>query len=134
MTDESKEVVASGGRVPLWPLFALIFLAVVVVVGTILLRSGRFSGLESFPVASYREQPLNLMGNRYVLDAQINSQLLWDEDVGRLIAVSPEGEKERLAVFVASGTGANLQVGQRYRMRVVVRDQGLIIIEDLEKY
>lgn len=99
-----------------------------------LLRSGRFSGLEEFPVGSYREQPLNLMGNRYVMAAQIDSQLLWDEEVGRLIAVRPDGEKERLAVFVGSEEGINLQVGQRYRMRVAVRDQGLIIVEDLEKY
>lgn len=134
MMDQTTSGGANGKRVPLWPLFVLIFLAVVVVVGVMLLRSGRFGGLEEFPVDSYREQPMNLMGNSYLLSAQIDSQLRWEEEVGRLIAVRPDGTKERLPVFIDAGTGANLQVGQRYRMQVVVREHGLIIVEDLEKY
>ncbi len=134
MEDESKIELQVGRRVPLWPLFGLIFLAIVVVIGTLLLRSGRFSGLEAFPVQAYREQPLNLLGNRYVLDAQIHSQLRWEEGVGRLIAVRPDGATERVPIFVERDAAENLQVGQRYRMRIVVRDQGLIFVEDLEKY
>ncbi|MBC2593546.1 hypothetical protein H5P28_04655 [Ruficoccus amylovorans] len=114
---------------------ALLIGAVGVVAALLLLvRGGGFDGLENFPAQSYRSQPANLLGNEYRLSAQIHSQLEWQEGVGRLLAVVPDGESQRLPVFVPDSLGMSIHPGQRYRMKVAIRQGGLVYVEDLEKY
>lgn len=117
----------------------LVFVIVAVVVlfagGLFLVLSqGKFRGLEPFPVGTYLESPANLHGNRYVLDAWIESQLVWREAVGRILEVRPADGQPKVAVFVAVSLPQNLYVGQRYRMDVRVKSGGLIYVQDLEKY
>lgn len=88
---------------------------------------------EPFPVDAYLGAPANLQGNRYSLDAEIDSQLEWTEGVGRLIAVKPLGRDLRLPVFIADDHKANLMVAQRYRFEVTVRKGGLLTVTDLRK-
>jgi len=96
--------------------------------------TARFRGLESFPAATYLESPANLHGNRYLLDAWIESQLVWREDVGRVLEVRSSNGGGKVAVFVPASLDRNLYVGQRYRMDVRVQRGGLIQVQDLKKY
>lgn len=93
-----------------------------------------YSGLESFPVENYLERPRDFLGNSYRVRAQIDSQIEWRRNVGRLIVVRLEETDERLPVFVPSRTGSELHVGQRYEMRVRIEEKGLIYVEALRKY
>jgi hypothetical protein len=93
------------------------------------------SGGEAFPVPVYLEAPDNLLGNRYSLDAEIDSQLRWQEGVGRLVAVRPlEGDSSaRLPLFVADSLQSNLMVAQRYRFEISVGRGGLLTVVALRK-
>ena len=112
------------------------------VVGAVLLAAGlffgmgkgRFRGLESFPSVTYLESPDNLRGNRYLLDAWIESQLVWREETGRVMEVRPASGSGKVADFVPASLNQNLYVGQRYRMDVRVQRGGLIHVQHLEKY
>lgn len=90
---------------------------------------------ETFPVAVYLDAPENLQGNRYTLDAEIDSQLKWTEGTGRLLAVRPltGGAGDRLPVFIADSLNANLMVAQRYRFELTVRHGGLLSVTALRK-
>lgn len=88
---------------------------------------------EPFPVDAYLTAPGNLQGNRYTLDAEIDSQLDWSENVGRLIAVRPIGHDQRLPVFITDSLNANLMVAQRYRFELTVRKGGLLTVTALKK-
>lgn len=113
-----------------------LFLGVVALVAALLLvvRSNPYDSLETFPHESYARQPDNLLGNQYSLNAQIHSQLAWEEGTGRLVAVMPEGSDQRLPVFIPDSLGKSIHTGQRYKMQVAIRQGGLVYVEDLEKY
>lgn len=95
---------------------------------------GEFSRLEVLPVDEYLKRPGNFLGNNYLLSAQIDSQIEWQEGIGRILAVETEDSKSRLPVFVPESAGKNLHVGQRYEMHVTIRKGGLIYVEDLRKF
>lgn len=95
---------------------------------------GNFSGLEVLPVNDYLQKPENFLGNTYRLTAQIDSQIEWEEGVGRILAVQSEGSSSRIPVFVPDAIEQNLHVGQRYEMRANIRNGGLIYVEELRKF
>lgn len=97
-------------------------------------KNQRFSGLEAFPVDAFQNAPGNHMGNRYLLEAQIDSLILWEQGTGRLLAVNPNGYSGRLPVYVPESVSDSLHVGQRYRMAISVETGGLLHVDDLEKY
>ncbi|MEM8550338.1 MAG: hypothetical protein AAGF10_06060 [Verrucomicrobiota bacterium] len=115
---------------------AVLFVGIVALVAALLLivRSDPYGSLETFPHQSYRQQPTNLLGNRYALNAQIHSMLAWDEGTGRLLAVIPEGSTARLPVFIPDTLGVSIHTGQRYKMQVAIGQGGLVSVESLEKY
>jgi hypothetical protein len=117
---------------PTAPLFRLLSLSACLAL--IATGCGRQSH-ETFPVSSYLEAPENLQGNRYTLDAEIETQLRWAEGTGRLLAVRPlsGGAGERLPVFIADSLNANLMVAQRYRFELTVRHGGLLHVTSLRK-
>lgn len=95
---------------------------------------GNFSGLEALPVDDYVKKPGNFLGNTYLLSVQIDSQIQWEEGVGRIMAVEPEGSSSRIPIFVPDAINQNLHVGQRYEMRANIRKGGLIYVEELRKF
>lgn len=82
----------------------------------------------------YLQKPENFLGNTYRLTAQIDSQIEWEEGVGRILAVQSEGSSSRIPVFVPDAIEQNLHVGQRYEMRANIRNGGLIYVEELRKF
>lgn len=95
---------------------------------------GEFASLETLPVSSYLERPGDFLGNTYLLQGRIDSQIMWEQEVGRILALEPEGSARRLPVFVPTGAGQNLYVGQVYETRVTIREGGLIYVEALRKF
>jgi hypothetical protein len=125
----------SPGKVSPIIIAFLIPLVVIVAAGTFMLvRSHWRMGLEPFDTDGYHRSPDQLQGNQYNLDAQIESQLVWDEGFGRVLAVKPVDGSSRISVFVPDSVATDLHVGQRFHMRVIVKEQGLIQVEGLEKY
>ena len=92
------------------------------------------SDLEVLPIDTYLQKPGDFLGNRYVLRVQINEQLKWEKDLGRVLAVVAEGSEARLPVFVPESAGDNLHVGQRYELQAIIEKGGLIYVEALQKY
>lgn len=90
--------------------------------------------LELFPTRAYLENPADFLGNSYRLKVQIDSQIRWEKGLGRILAIKPEGDSVRLPVFVPEVQGNNLHVGQRFELRILVEEGGLIYVEELRKY
>lgn len=95
---------------------------------------GEFSDVEPLPIENYVKKPGDFLGNRYVLRAQIDEQLKWEKGIGRVIAVLDQTSTIRLPVFVPEGVSDNLHVGQRYEMKAIIEQGGLIYVEALRKY
>lgn len=108
--------------------------AIVVILAALFFKGGGRSNMEPLPAQAYRDRPEGFLGNSYRLTCQVHSLLLWEEGVGRLLAVVPQNETGRLAVFVPESLGQSLHTGQRYHMDVAVRKGGLLYVEDLTKY
>jgi hypothetical protein len=92
------------------------------------------SNLELLPIDTYLQKPGDFIGNRYMLRVQIDEQLKWEKGLGRVLAVVAEGSDARLPVFVSESAGDNLHVGQRYELRAIIEQGGLIYVEALQKY
>ena len=117
----------------------IVIAVIVIIVGlglalALSLKSGSFSNLEPLPTENYAKKPGDFLGNTYSIKAQIDSQIRWEKEVGRILAVRPESGGARLPVFVPSEVSENLHIGQRYEMRARIEEGGLIYVEALRKY
>jgi len=114
----------------------LIPLLVIVTAGVfVVMRNHLRHSLPAFSLDVYRNTPDELQGNHYNLDAQIESQLRVDEGFGRMLIVKAlDGAGGRLSVLLPDGVTGDFNSGQRFHMQVVVKDKGLIQIEDMSKY
>lgn len=127
-TDRSGKINPTTGAI-------VFLLAAILVIGVLLLiEEGGFNSEEPLPADAYRENPANFLGNRYELTGQVHSLLLWEQGLGRLVAVTPDAGSGRIAVYVPDSLGVSLHTGQRYEWELSVRDGGLLYVEDLEKY
>ena len=99
---------------------------------------GKFGDLTPFSVEAYRKDWATLQGNSYRLDCQVEQQLAFVEGRGRVLAVKPI-EKDpsrpsgRIPVFVPANSTDSFEVGQRFRCKLrVTRD--LLVVEALERF
>lgn len=99
---------------------------------------GKFAELTPFSAERYRNDWSSLQGNSYRLDCQVEQQLAFVEGRGRVLAVKPI-EKDptrpagRIPVFVPAGSADSFEVGQRFRCKLrVTRD--LLVVEALERF
>jgi hypothetical protein len=106
-------------------LFALVFI--------FLKKANVVNNAEEFPYATYLDSPRALDGNNYLIKAQIDSQLAYNQSAGKMVSVrTPSGA--RFAVFVPEGRGTNMQVGQKYNLYVNIDQNGVIIVNGMEKF
>jgi hypothetical protein len=97
---------------------------------------GKFADLSPFSVDAYRKDWATLQGNTYRLDCQIEQQLAYVEGKGRMLAVKPTDITRgsgRIPVFVPLGAGDSFEVGQRFKCKVHV-NRDLLIVEELERF
>lgn len=116
-----------------------ILCAVALTLVTLLLTGcpgGQMSNLDPFPTERYLEAPLNLQGNVFLLEAQIemDSQLAWEEGVGKLLAVRVAGDDSLVVIFLPESLNQNMLPNQRYRFKVSVGRRGLLQVSAVEKY
>jgi hypothetical protein len=119
------------------PIFVAFLIPLVVIVAAavfVLMRRHERGSLDQFNFAAYQQAPDNFLGNHYNLDAQIVSQLAWDEGFGKILVVKPLDGDRRLSVFLPDSLSQNLEVGERFHLAIVIKEQGLIQVEGLEKY
>lgn len=101
----------------------LIPLVVILAAVVFMVARNRLHGsLEPFDLAAYNSSAADMRGNQYSLDAQIDSQLQWNAGFGRLLAVKLVNGGGRLTVFVPESVSNDVRVGQRYHMKVIVKD------------
>ena len=126
------------------PLFFALGIPVVVIVILVAIvvprmgGGGKFAELTPFSVEAYRKDWATLQGNTYRLDCQVEQQLAFVEGRGRVLAVKPI-EKDptrpasRIPVFVPAGSADSFEVGQRFKCKLrVTRD--LLVVEALERF
>ncbi|MDR2863540.1 MAG: hypothetical protein LBV54_06690 [Puniceicoccales bacterium] len=126
---------------PLLYALAIPLAAVALLVAILVLkRSGSMgmSDLKEFNSTEYLRNWKTLEGNQYLLRCQIDQQLAYDETKGRMLKVKQlDGAGQAIAtvaVFVPVSLWKNFETGQRYRMRVFLRDQGKLYVENVEKF
>ena len=124
------------------PIFYALGIPVVVIVillAVVLPRlagGGKFADLSAFSVDAYRKDWATMQGNVYRLDCQIDQQLSFVEGKGRILSVKPTDTARgagRISVFVPLIGGNNFEVGQRYKFKVRV-SRDLLVVEELEKF
>lgn len=97
---------------------------------------GKFADLNAFAVDGYRKDWATMQGNAYRLDCQIEQQLAFVDGRGRILAVKPTNTARgagRISVFIPIAAGENFEVGQRYKFKVRV-SRDLLVVEELEKF
>jgi hypothetical protein len=126
------------------PLFFALGIPVVVIVILLVVVAqrmgggGRFGDLSPLSVEAYRKDWATLQGNTYRLDCQIEQQLAFVEGRGRVLAVKPIDKDPsravgRIPVFVPAGSTDSFEVGQRFKCKLrVTRD--LLVVEALERF
>lgn len=117
---------------PAWYAVAIPLAGILLAVLLVIWRKSAAPSGERFSAKAYCAAPANYMGNRYVIDGQIDAQLQWDPDAGRLIAVRM-ADGDRIPVLAKDSFRENLSVGQRYRMEILIDEGGLISLESIEK-
>ncbi len=89
---------------------------------------------EPLPLEAYLGNERNFAGNRYQLNARVDSQLAFDASRGRILAVEPQETQARVVVFVPATIEASISANQRLKLVVSVREGGLLEVESLKKY
>ncbi len=96
-------------------------------------KKKNLSVLEDFSYAEYLSSPKNLSGNSYLLNAEIELQLVNLGDKGRVVAVRTD-KGDKLAVLIPASIVGNIVTKQRYAMEVLVGDNGRITVKSMGKY
>lgn len=122
------------GKIP--SLVFILAIPVAVIVFAVILLLVRRSGVgdaDPFPFATYTRDAESLRGNTYLVRAQIDARIAYAEGKGGVFSVKLlDASAGRLAVYVPESVRRNIEVGQRYDMRVTVRRDRLVV-EALEK-
>lgn len=84
-------------------------------------------------VSSYVSGANSLRGNAYKLEGEMAGLLAWSP-TGRLMAVEMEDGRKRVPVLLPSEHNAlDIQKGMKFRLLLVVDDQGLLRVSKLAK-
>lgn len=97
---------------------------------------GKFGNLTPFSVEAYRKDWATLQGNAYRLDCQVEQQLAFVEGRGRILAVKPTDASRgagRIPIFVPLTAGDSFEVGQRFKCKLRVAHD-LLVVEGLERF
>lgn len=123
---------AGFGALPL--VGAVLGLAVLLLVGIVVFRSVTGSGLEPLPESALANSPKNFSGNRYLLEARIDRQLGFEEEVGRMILVASVASGVPIPLFVPAKMDTfSPSPGQVYRFALRVDGEGVLNVENYTK-
>jgi len=98
--------------------------------------SDSFRGIDKIDAGSYAESARPFQGGTYQFEGAIDSDLGFDQGKGRLISFRVSSSKGQIflpALIPSFLKHINPQKGQAYKVKVVGRDDGLLVVEKLEK-
>ena len=98
--------------------------------------SDSFRGIDKIDAASYAESAKPFQGGTYQFEGVVDSDLGFDQVTGRLISFRASSSKGQIclpALIPNSLKRINPQKGQAYKVKVVGRNDGLLVVEQLEK-
>ncbi len=128
---------ASSSVHPLWTLGIVGAILAASIIGGYFLYgfvNDPYRTLEPLDVASYLENSSSMRQNIYKLDCTIDNQLAWSRTEGRLFSVQANPGGDILPILVpAKLNDVNIQKGQKFFMRIIVGDKGILQVEDIRK-
>ena len=128
---------ASSSVNPLWTLGAVLAIIAASITGGYFLYSfvsDPYRTLKPLDVGSYLENSNSLRQNVYKLDCTVDNQLASSREAGRLISVEADPGGDILPVLVpARLNDVNIQKGQRFFLRIIVGEKGILQVEDIRK-
>jgi hypothetical protein len=96
-----------------------------------------FRGIEKINAESYMESAKSFQGGTYQFDGIVDGDLGFETSKGRLVSFrvssSSRGPICLPALIPASMNRINMQKGQSYKIKVIGRDYGLLVVEKIEK-
>lgn len=108
--------------------------AIVASLAFIYFNKSTMSSREPFSYTAYMSSPQNFAGNRYMIKAQIESQLTQIDGKGRVLSVRDYENNPRFAIFFPDSLNQNIGTNQRYMFDVVIGNGGEIIVESMRKF
>lgn len=114
-------------------LISLICLVGIAFFGLKSLKNLNSSPSNELPVAQYINAPKTFAGNTYSLTAQIDSQLAYDENSGRIIKVKTDDNSELPIFAPITLANFNPMVGQRYKFSIKIGGDGILTITNFKK-
>ena len=107
--------------------------SIILAISLIYFKKKNISGYADFPYQAYIYSPTSLVGNTYLMKAQMDIQLAKTVN-GRVIAVTDSLSGSQLALLMPNTLKENISAKQRYEIVVRVDDGGRIVVESLNKY
>jgi len=95
-----------------------------------------FRGIEKISAESYMESAKSFQGGTYQFEGVVDGDLGFEGNKGRLVSFRVASSKGPIclpALIPASMNRINPQKGQSYKIKVVGRDYGLLVVEKIEK-
>jgi hypothetical protein len=95
-----------------------------------------FRGIEKINAESYIESAKSFQGGAYQFEGIVDGDLGFEASKGRLVSFRVSSSKGPIclpALIPASMNRLNPQKGQSYKVKVVGRDYGLLVVEKIEK-
>ena len=95
-----------------------------------------FRGIENINAESYIESAKSFQGGTYQFEGVVDGDLGFEVNKGRLVSFRVTSSKGPIclpALIPASMNRISPQKGQSYKIKVVGRDYGLLVVEKIEK-
>ena len=95
-----------------------------------------FRGIEKINAESYIESAKSFQGGTYQFEGVVDGDLGFEVNKGRLVSFRVTSSKGPIclpALIPASMNRISPQKGQSYKIKVVGRDYGLLVVEKIEK-
>ena len=113
---------------------AIVFMVAAAFLVVAEMRRNSLTPAGGFPLGKYIENPKSFAGNVYRFGAQVDLQLAYDENAGRILLGNDLDGNEKLPVFIPAGVkNFNPMAGQRYLFCVKVSNDGSLILTSFEK-
>lgn len=97
---------------------------------------GQYRTVETLDPESYYESANNLKGNTYRVEGWIGNSLGWNPSKGRLFSIVTQHQNKDyvLPIFVPHDIQTiNIQKKQKYMVKVMVNDQGILSVLEMTK-
>ncbi|MDR2512400.1 MAG: hypothetical protein LBD01_01165 [Puniceicoccales bacterium] len=119
---------------PLFYAFLVPLVGGMALVAFALVRNASMADLNTFSLSAYQSDWKALAANTYLLRCQIENQLGQRENTGRVLVVKLLDNTGRVPIFVPIAIKQNFETGQRFKMRIRVRENGALLVEEAEKF